>query len=144
MEQLSGAVVQALATILVALVGLVSAVAVSYLNVLKQKAVESISKMENENARTLLNDAIDKVTTLVSTVVMSIEQEEKQEILRASEDGKVDRDELFKLKDVAVKRVQEQLVPETRNILEDGIGDVSEFIADLVSQQVLLIKNKNK
>lgn len=144
MEQLSGAVVQALATVLVALVGLVSAVAVSYLNVLKQKAVESISKMENENARTLLNDAIDKVTTLVSTVVMSIEQEEKQEILRAAEDGKVDRDELFKLKDVAVKRVEEQLVPETRNILQEGIGDVSKFIADLVSQQVLLIKSQNK
>lgn len=141
--QILPALQQALVTILLAAITLCAALGVAFINALKQKALAAISQIESDEKRKLLEDATNKALSAVSSVVMSIEQEEKQEILKAIEDGKLDRDELFKLKDVAFDRVEKQLLPETREILKENVGDVTQYLMDLISQQVLLIKNSN-
>ena len=94
----------------------------------------------NEEARKALSEAVNRVEDIVCTVVTSIEQEEKQEILKAMEDGKVNREELLNLKSVAVNRVKEQLLPDTVKLLEDSFGDITSYISQKVSQQVFAIK----
>ncbi len=138
--QVVPALQQAFVTILLAFITLCAALGVSLINVLKEKALESISQIKNEESRKLLADATNKALDVVSSVVMSIEQEEKQEILKAIEDGKLTRDELFKLKEVAYDRVERQLLPETREILKENVGDLTQYLMDLISQQVLLLK----
>lgn len=139
--ELTQAIQSCIQTIVIAVIGVVGTAAVAYLNVLKQKAITSINNMQDEKLRSTLNDAITDAANLVESVVTSLEQEEKQEILKAMEDGKVDRDELCKLKDVAINKVINQLGTESVKILESSFGNIMEYIGDLVSKQVYQLKN---
>lgn len=130
-----------LTTVSVAVLTAVGAILVTGIGLAKDWAIAKISGIQDENARKAVESAVGRVTEIVSAVVMSIEQEEKQEILKAMEDGNVSRDELVALKDVAIQRVKTQLLPETLDLLEESFGDVTEYIADKVSQQVFAIKN---
>lgn len=129
-----------LTTIITAVITAVGGIIVAYVGVLKNRAIESLQAVKDEQARKALEAAINKTDEIIQAVVTSIEQEEKQEILKAMEDGKVTRDELVKLRDVAVARVQNQLVPETYNLLSDAFGDLSAYLSQKVSQQVFQLK----
>lgn len=129
-----------LTTIITAVITAVGGIIVAYVGVLKNRAIESLQAVKDEQARKALEAAINKTDEIIKAVVTSIEQEEKQEILKAMEDGKVTRDELVKLRDVAVARVQNQLVPETYNLLSDAFGDLSAYLSQKVSQQVFQLK----
>lgn len=129
-----------LTTIITAVITAVGGIIVAYVGVLKNRAIESLQAVKDEQARKSLEAAINKTDEIIKAVVTSIEQEEKQEILKAMEDGKVTRDELVKLRDVAVARVQNQLVPETYNLLSDAFGDLSAYLSQKVSQQVFQLK----
>lgn len=129
-----------LTTIITAVITAVGGIIVAYVGVLKNRAIESLQAVKDEHARKALEAAINKTDEIIKAVVTSIEQEEKQEILKAMEDGKVTRDELVKLRDVAVARVQNQLVPETYNLLSDAFGDLSAYLSQKVSQQVFQLK----
>lgn len=141
MVEIQDALQTLLTTVSVAVVGALGAIIVAGVGIAKQWAIAKLEGIQDENARKSLNDAITKVSEIVSTVVTSIEQEEKQEILKALEDGKVERDELTGLKDVAVTRVKEQLLPETLDLLENSFGDFTQYVADKVSEQVFNLKN---
>lgn len=141
MVEIQDALQTLLTTVSVAVVGALGAIIVAGVGIAKQWAIAKLEGIQDENARKSLNDAITKVSEIVSTVVTSIEQEEKQEILKALEDGKVERDELTGLKDVAVIRVKEQLLPETLDLLENSFGDFTQYVADKVSEQVFNLKN---
>lgn len=144
MEELMNALQTGLVTIGVAALTALCGVAVAYINVLKQKALANIDKIEDEKAKSIASAATEQLSQVVATVVSSIEQEEKQEILKAIEDGKVTRDELVNLKTVAIQRVKDQLLPDTWQIIQDTYKDANSYIADLVSQYVLQLKQSNK
>lgn len=121
-----------------------AAVGVAYINALRKKALKHIENMQDEKASKLLQDATNSVFQIVTTVVTSLEQEEKPEILKAIEDGKVTSDELKDLKKIAIGRVQGQLSQEYRKILDETFGNLSEYISDLVSQAVFELKLAEK
>lgn len=141
MAEIQQALQALLTTVGVAALSALAVILVQGVNIAKEWALRKIEGIADDNARKLVNDAVIKVNEIVSAVVMSIEQEEKQEILKAMEDGRVTRDELVALKDVAITRVKSQLLPETMELLEESFGDVTEYISDKVSQQVFALKN---
>lgn len=141
MTEIQQALQALLTTVGVAVLSALAVILVQGVNLAKEWACEKIAGIADENARKVVNDAIFRVSEIVSAVVTSIEQEEKQEILKAMEDGNVSRDELVALKDVAITRVKSQLLPETMELLEETFGDVTEYISDKVSQQVFALKN---
>ena len=55
----------------------------------------------------------------------------------------VTKDELNKLKSIAIDKVVNQLGTESVNILADAFGDITEYIGDLVSSKVYELKNLN-
>ena len=138
--EVNEALQQLLVTVILGVLSIISVTVVSYLNLLKKKVVAYIQNMSDEKARKSLEAAINKASELVTNVVTEIEQEEKQEILKAIEDGKVTRDELFKLKDIAIDKVIDLLGDETIKVLQDAFGDVTEYIANLVSTKVYDLK----
>lgn len=138
--EVNEALQQLLVTVILGVLSVISVTIVSYLNILKKKAVAYIQNMGDERAKKSLEAAINKASELVTNVVTALEQEEKQEILKAIEDGKVTRDELFKLKDIAIDKVIELLGDETVKVLQDAFGDVTEYIANLVSTKVYDLK----
>lgn len=141
MAEITSALQSLVVTVVIALIGLVATSLVTYIGVLKKKAVAAIESIDNETFQNALKSATDKASELVVNVVTSIEQEEKQEILKAMEDGTVDRDELLNLKHIAVERITSQLGAESIKILETAFGDISAYIGDLVSKQVYTLKN---
>lgn len=134
----------AITSLVGAAVTALAAVGIAYINALRKKALEHISNMQDEKASRLLQDAVNSVHQLVTTIVTSIEQEEKPEILKAIEDGKITKDELRDLKKIAIGRVQGQLNQEYRKILDETFGNLSEYISDLVSQAVFELKLAEK
>ena len=141
MAEIQQALQALLTTVGVTVLSALAVILVQGVNLAKEWACEKIAGIADDNARKVVNDAIFRVSEIVSAVVTSIEQEEKQEILKAMEDGNVSRDELVALKDVAITRVKSQLLPETMELLEETFGDVTEYISDKVSQQVFALKN---
>ena len=138
--EVNEALQQLLVTVILGVLSVISVTIVSYLNILKKKAVAYIQNMGDERAKKSLEAAINKASELVTNVVTALEQEEKQEILKAIEDGKVTRDELFKLKDIAIDKVIELLGEEAVKVLDDAFGDATEYIANLVSTKVYDLK----
>lgn len=138
--EVNEALQQLLVTVILGVLSVISVTIVSYLNILKKKAVAYIQNMGDERAKKSLEAAINKASELVTNVVTALEQEEKQEILKAIEDGKVTRDELFKLKDLAIDKVIELLGEEAVKVLDDAFGDATEYIANLVSTKVYDLK----
>ena len=138
--EVNEALQQLLVTVILGVLSVISVTIVSYLNILKKKAVAYIQNIGDEKAKKSLEAATNKAYELVTNVVTALEQEEKQEILKAIEDGKVTRDELFKLKDIAIDKVIELLGEESVKVLDDAFGDATEYIANLVSTKVYDLK----
>lgn len=140
MVEVTDAIQNALVTIAVAFISGLSVVAIAYLKVLRDKALAAVNQINNNTTSQILNEAINKAYMLVSSVVTSLEQEEKQAILDAIADGEVTKDELNKLKSIAIDKVVNQLGTESVNILADAFGDITEYIGDLVSSKVFELK----
>lgn len=138
--EVNEALQQLLVTVILGVLSVISVTIVSYLNILKKKAVAYIQNIADEKAKKSLEAATNKAYELVTNVVTALEQEEKQDILKAIEDGKVTRDELFKLKDIAIDKVIELLGEESVKVLDDAFGDATEYIANLVSTKVYDLK----
>lgn len=77
--------------------------------------------------------AFESLISIVQTVVMSIEQEEKSQLLKDDHRGKQ------ALRFMALNRVKAQLTEEVTEIISDNVIDVDSYILDLISQQVMLI-----
>lgn len=147
MNQIATAFGAMLTDIVLAIIAFLGALAISYIGVLKQKGLAAIQSVKSDETRKFVVDTIVRASDLVTTVVTSIEQEEKPEIVKALADGKVTRDELCKLKEVAVTRVMNGLSDQAIKVVEDTYGDAVEWVTNKVSQEVFnlkLLKNINK
>lgn len=136
LESLQSAVV----TILIALISAASAFAIAYLNKLMNKVKAETSKINDDATEKLINDALNRVSGLVDTVVKSIEQESVKGLKEAIADGKVDRSELVSLKNIAVKNVLALISNETLELLNKQIPDIEDYISNLVSKSVLELR----
>lgn len=144
MVEIQDALQTLLTTVTVAVITALGAILVSSVGLVKEWVLAKVQAVQDENARKMIESAVSQVETIVCAVVTSIEQEEKQEVLKALEDGNVTRDELTGLKDVAVQRVKQQLLPDTLQLLESSFGDITSYISDKVSQQVFTLKQSSK
>lgn len=88
-------------------------------------------KHEDEDLRRCM--AFDLLVSVVQTVVMSIEQEEKSHI---DEEDHAAKDAL---RHMALTRIKSRMTDEDLQIISDNIHDLDAYILDLVSQQVMLI-----
>lgn len=131
-----------LVTLMTSLIAVAGAFAISYLNKLKDKAVEQTNGIKDENSKKLAQDAIDRINTLVFTTVTYIQQELVGEIKKSiqDDDGVFTKEDLYKLKDRAIEIVQSQIQPSVAEAAKSQIADLNGYIANLVSQYVYQLK----
>lgn len=146
LSELPTAVQSTLLAIAVAALSALSTVVIAYINVLKNKALKAAQNLEQDTNQKKLNSAVSNLEHISETVVMSIEQEEKQQIIAMLADNQIDKEELHKLRQIAVSRIISQLTEDTKNLLSSAFGNLEDYVADLVSRIVLELKltNTNK
>jgi len=121
-SQVSQALVDSLAVIITALVGLGIVYIKGYIN----------KRIENEE---LKNSVLLSMTTLENSVKGSI-QALSGDLKLAVADGKVSKDELFGIQQKAIKHFVEQVSPQLQKRLQAHVGDVETFIINKVAAEL--------
>lgn len=149
-DQIKSAFETAMMAIVVAGFTAISGVAIALINAIKDKVLKGIEERDEERRRKKLDKAYESLEKITNMVVMSIEQEEKQQIISMMEDNKIDSTELYKLRAIAIDRILKTLSKRDKELLEQQHEDLNAYTADLVSSCVLMlkysmeVKNKSK
>lgn len=141
---MSEALKEALTNIGIALLSLLSAYLVYYINKLVQKIKVETAKIEDEKQRKLVEDALNRVNDLAYKTVAQIEQTTAKSLRQLVKEGKADKEQLLALGKQAVDEVYAQLSVDTKKALTDECLDVEKYIRDCVESYVLQIKEATK
>jgi L-lactate utilization protein LutC len=140
MEQI---ITDAISQILIAIVSLGVTYALFLIAKAKAKLHEAtIQQIKDENQQKLVDNALDRISTLATNIVAKTEQNSAQAIREAVKSGTVSKVELIALGKNAVKEVYAQLTDSTKSLLQDEVVDLEKYITDVVEKSVLELKNK--
>ena len=134
-----------LISILMAAISVGVAIAIAYINKLKDKATAQAQEIKDDATRKQAVNAINRITELAKSVVTSIEQETASTIRKQISSGELDADAGYKtlcaLKDEAVQKILNTVNEETKEAAMAQIQDLQGYVEDLVSEYVYKIKN---
>ena len=137
MEQLANTLrsglTEILAAIVLAVLSLAAAYAVAYIR-RAQSALEARTQAE------IVDRTIARAAALAESTVLALESTVAKQLREAVKDGRADRAELMALGSRAVEDVLRHLGAEGRQLLEESVGDVRDFVRDLVEAQVERLK----
>lgn len=111
-----------------------------YINKLKQIAIAKSETIKDENAKKIVNDTIDKTTSLITTSITALENTTKVELVQAIQDGKIDKSELKTLGVKVQTDVLAQLGDKSVAILNDELGDVKGYISNKTEEILANLK----
>ncbi|EPR07774.1 hypothetical protein [Ruminiclostridium papyrosolvens] len=140
MEAIQSTVSQALVTVTISLIGLLAAYATYGIHKATQKVKTQTAQLKDEDARRLLNNALEDVEELTIVTVASIEQTTAKQLREAVKDGKAEREELVALSKQAVNEITASVKPGTQKIIEENLGNFRDYISKLVEEKVLKLK----
>ncbi|PZM88634.1 MAG: hypothetical protein DIU79_16560 [Actinobacteria bacterium] len=133
MDLLTGAVKEVLVTVFLGLLSLASLYVVSWIR--RQQAV-----LEARAQAEIVDRMIARAAALAESTVWALESTVAKEVRRAVQEGKTSREELLAIGQRAVEDVLKHLGAEGQQVLEAAIGDVKDFVRDLVEAQVERLK----
>lgn len=136
MEILSQTTVNVLSTIILGALGLVL---VQIFTFLRSKT----SLIQDEGARNIVNDTLNKVEKLINTNIIAVDNVSKPLIVKAIKDGKVEKSELSKLAIEVKENVLKQMGQDSIDLLNSKLGDVDDFIAKKIEEQLHVLKLDN-
>lgn len=131
---------QSLITIISLLISTGAIVLTLYLNKLRKRAIEELNKISDNSTKDLAEKSINRIVDLTVTVVDSIQQELVYSIKEGITNGTNTKEDLTKLKDLAVSRIMSQITPSVKEAAMNQITDVEKYVKDLVSQEVLILR----
>lgn len=94
-----------------------------YTNIAKEK----LQSIKDENAKHKLEVACERLNSLLVTNITNTENSLKQELLNASADGKLTKEELLSLKESVVDKTLKQLGPDTTELLTNEVSDIRDY-----------------
>ena len=103
------------------------------------KAIENSKLAKFEDAHQAMNDIIE----IIHDTVERLNQTVKSEILKASKDGKLTKDEGQKIFDEAIRIIKECATESMMDDLSSIVGNVDEWITNQIEIWVAATKNKN-
>lgn len=103
-----------------------------------------VAKIKDENLQKVINTSLDRVGELVKLGVESTEVSVGRELRAMMNNGKVEKTELLKLKDVVRSEVLEGLDVKLKENVELGVGDINIYLNSLIEVVLQDIKNKSK
>lgn len=140
MDQIQGAIVQMLVTVILGLITLVGAYATAYLKKASDKIKLEIMTMEDVNQVMHIRNALDRLETVAEKTVNKIEQTTAKHIREAIVDGKIDRKELESLAYKAYEEIISTMEPEYVRIIQETLGDAKTYILNTIEEKVERLK----
>lgn len=137
MNEIQVALTNAVVTIVVALIGLASVYAITYINKLKAKVVAETAKITDATARNYAQSTINKVTDALSTAVDKIESTMVKELKEASADGKLTKEDQQKVAEAAKNLANDILGTDMKDLLVGLVGDTEKFIDAEIASLVI-------
>ena len=98
--------------------------------------------IDDERQRSIIDNALNRLNNLVFGGVRAMEVSVASELRKAVKDGKVDRNELLKLKDVVRNEVLVGMNNEMKSAIELGVGEIDGYINTLIENALADIKGK--
>ena len=145
MESLQETSIQLLSIVLGGILTIISAYVGLFVAKVTQKAKIEVAKLEDEKAQTMFNNALDNAEKIIQTNVVAMENTLKQEILEnILPDGKISKEELKELAVVVKKNVLNQMADDTLKVLNQGLGDVNQYIEANIEEILANLKAENK
>lgn len=143
MDQIQGAIVQMLVTVLLALIALAGAYATAYIKKASEKLRLEMTTMEDVNQMMHMRTALDRLEVVAEKTVNKIEEATAKQIRAAVKDGKVERYELERLAEDAYEEIISTMEPQYAEMIQKTLGDARTYILNTIDEKVELLK-KNK
>jgi len=120
-------------TVLVALLSLGAAYALSYI----RRAKEALDQLIDHE---LADRALERVAHLAEVLVLATESRIAAALRRAVAEGRASRDELVALGQQVVDEILAQLDAEARKVLAETVGDVRRYVEQLIEATLERLK----
>lgn len=134
-EMLVGFLGDVLGTVLLALLSLGTAYALSYI-------AQARDSLQQRTKSQLVDQAIARAAYLAEVAVLAAEGAAAAGIREAVAQGRASRDDLIAIGRRVADEVLERLGQEGRQVLEEAVGDVRRFVEDLIEAKLEELKAK--
>ena len=124
---------EAIVTLVIALIALAVAYGTRYINKLSER-------LQEQSNNELVEHSIARLERLVVVAVTAAEQRVASDLRQAVKDGKVERTELLAVADAVKADVLNALGEETVWLLEETFGDVNKLIENYIESAVHNLK----
>ncbi|MFF2887002.1 guanylate kinase [Paenibacillus sp. NPDC057967] len=131
---------ETLLNLVLAVVTLLASYGLFYIRKGIDKLKVETAKIESDDQRQLIQDAITRLDDIASKTVMTIEQTTAKELRRAVKLGEVDPKRLKNLFHTAYADIIKTIEPQYYIALRDSIGDLDKYITSTIEAKVLEMK----
>ncbi len=133
---------QVLINLILVIITLLAALISLYVQKGIKKLQAETEKIKDEGIRNLIDTALIRLNDVTEKTVNAIEQTVKKDLLKAIEDGTIDRSELKNLSVQAYNEIVTILEPEYMDIITDSMGNAEKYIMNLIEDKLKEIKLK--
>lgn len=138
------AVSQGVIQILMALIGLLVAFVVFWIQRGAQKLKAETKKIKSDSLRQLTYDAINKLNDVIIKTVNQIEQTTAKDLRVAIKSGTGNKDELMNLAEQAYREIITQMGPEWMDVIYDEFGNAEKYIFNAIETAVYGLKKNDQ
>ncbi len=128
-------------TLILTLFSIVLSYTIKHLDDALKKSKIKTMKFKNDEQRELYIHAMEDIDTIAKTTVYAIEQVIGKKLKEDINNGYANYDELKDLSTFAVDKISNTVSKRNMLILESHLGDVDEYIKDLVEHNVVKLKS---
>lgn len=97
--------------------------------------------IKNTQQKVLVDNAIDRVDTLIQTNVIAMQETLVKDIKEYMNDGVVTKEELAKVKDNVIELVKGQMSDELTNLMMTEIKDVDSYLSNRIEEILKEVKD---
>lgn len=133
MEQLTEILVNGLFSLACATVLYVVAKTKNYIE-------EATQKVKDERQQAIIEKTLGRLNNMVEVAVKDLENTVGKELREQVKDGKLDSKELLQLKEIASEKVFKGMSVDTVDILNQGVGDVADYVDSLIEVKLEEVK----
>lgn len=130
-----------LTTVITGGIGVISTTIAVYFNNLKVKIQAETNKIQNEETKKLVNNALDRLNDLVITNVQSAQETLVKTIKEESKDG-YSKEDLLAVKEVVKNNILVQLSQDSKDLLASEISDLDSYVDNKI--EVILAEIKGQ
>ena len=142
MELIQEALLSLLSAVVIGAIGLLTTYATSYFKQAIAKVKAQVEKLSDENQKQLVNDALDRTSTIVEKTIVAANETLVKEVTATTEDNKITKEDGEKILASVKSDVLSQLSDDAKELLSTEIGDLELYIEKEVETTLAKLKGK--